>query len=212
MVTIADFRQALIEAEEEIKFAELSVGSLASVESDGCIVACEPRGIVIPAINELRYAAKHISDAMQEGVSAEDRAEQIHRAIRHCIRARLDALKAVVLFLARDFYQFCADYRKLNITVKDREKLNAHRQKIWDVLSALSKDRSQSTNENCEKLKASIVELHDIYTDVSEYRGVFNQLLAKMDKHDKSSTWQWGVGIILAIALSVGTYFLGTMR
>jgi len=203
MVTIADFHTALIEAEQEIKFAELSIGSLASVESDGCTSACEPRGVVVPSINELRYAAKHISSAMQQDVSDEEREEQIRRAIRHCVRARLDALKAVVLFFARDFYQFSNDYRLLNINGTDQEKLNAHRKKIWSVLSALSRDHSQSTSEDCENMKRTIEELHDIYLDVSRYRCVFNQLLDKMDRHVKSSDWQWKAGIVLAIVLAL---------
>ena len=207
MVTIADFHNAFLEAEAEIKFAELSIDSLASVEDEDCASVYQPRGVVIPAINELRYAAKHLSCAMQDNVTEEYRSEQLHRAIRHCIRARLDALRAVVLFFARDFYRFSDDYRLLDITVEDRERLNAHRRKIRDVLSSLSKDHSQSTSDDCEKLKASIEELYGVYLDVSRFRGKFNQLLAKMNKHDKTSTWQWTVGIILAIVLALIALF-----
>ena len=64
MVTIADFHEALLDAEEEIKFAELSIDSLASVEDDDRASVCQPRGVVLPAINELRYAAKHFSCAV----------------------------------------------------------------------------------------------------------------------------------------------------
>ena len=108
MVTIADFHKALLDAEEEIKFSELSIDSLASVEDDDRAAICQPRGVVLPAINELRYAAKHFSCAVQEGVAEAEQQEQLRRAIRHCIRARLDALRAVVLFFARDFYRFRA--------------------------------------------------------------------------------------------------------
>jgi hypothetical protein len=209
MVTIADFHNALSEAESEIKFAELWIDSLASTKDEDSVPVFEPRGVVIPAINELRYAAKHVSCAMQEGVTTEEREEQLRRAIRHCIRARLDALRAVVLFFVRDFYRFSNDYRMLDITTEDRERFNSHRKTIWDVLSALSRDRSQSTSEDCDKLKKTIVNLHGVYLDVDKYRGKLNELLAKMDTHDKSSTWQWWVGIILAVALPALTYVLG---
>ena len=109
MVTIADFHKAFLEAEVEIKFAELSIDSLASVEDEDYDSTYQPRGVVIPAINELRYAAKHLSCAMQENVAEEYRSEQLHRAIRHCVRARLDALRAVVLFFARDFWNSNTD-------------------------------------------------------------------------------------------------------
>jgi len=212
MVTIADFHESLLTAEEEIKFAELSIDCLASIEDENCVAACSPRGVVIPAINELRYATKHLSCAIQEDSTEGCRIEQLRRGISHCIRARLDALRAVALFLARDFYQFSADYRKLKIPAKDRDKLNAYRQKIWDVLSTLSRDRSQSTNENCEKLKMSIAELHDIYIDISNYRGVFNELMAKMNWMSKLTTRQWIIGIVYTAVVSAVSYFCGTLR
>jgi hypothetical protein len=207
MVTIADFHEALLNAEEEIKFAELSIDSLASVEDDVRASISQPRGVVLPAINELRYAAKHFSSAVQEGVAGEDQQEHLRRAIRHCVRAKLDALRAVVLFFARDFYRFSDDYRLLDIAAEDRDKLNEYRQKIQDVLSMLSKARSQDTDEDCESLKAAIGELQKSYLEVSKYRGVFNWLLSKMDKHDKDSTWQWKVGIVVAIILALVALF-----
>ena len=59
--TIADFHVAFLEAEEEIKFAELFIDGLASIEDDDCASNNQPRGVVIPSINELRYAATRSS-------------------------------------------------------------------------------------------------------------------------------------------------------
>ena len=202
------FSQSPLGSGERNQVCRLWIDSLASTKADDPVSVCEPRGVVIPAINELRYAAKHVSCAMQEDVSEEEREEQLRRAIRHCIRARLDALRAVVLFFVRDFYRFSNDYRMLNITVDDRERFNSHRKKIWDALSTLSRDRSQSTSEDCDKLKKTIEKLHDVYLDVFKFREKLNQILAKMEKHDQSSTWQWVVGTILAVALSALTYVL----
>jgi len=143
MVTIADFHKVFFEAEAEIKFAELLIDSFTSVEDENCVAGYQPRGVVIPAINELRYAAKHIACAIQENVPEEYREEQLRRAINHCVRARLDALRAVVLFLVRDFHQFTNDYRLLDVAATDREKLNSYREKIWSVLSTLSRDNSK---------------------------------------------------------------------
>ena len=112
-----------------------------------------------------------------------------------------------MLFFARDFYRFSDDYRLLDIGSEDRDKLNTHRQKIRDVLSKLSKSRSRDSDEDCEGLKAAIEELHNSYLDVSKFRGVFNRLLSKIDKHDKDSTWQWTVGIVLAIVLALIALF-----
>ncbi|MDR1964822.1 MAG: hypothetical protein LBQ50_13700, partial [Planctomycetaceae bacterium] len=111
MVANQDFHDAFLKAEEDIKFAELSVGSLASIEEDDCNSQSTPRGIIVPSINELRYAARHFSNAIQLGNCSDEYSEQIQRAVRHCIRARLDALRATVLFLVRHFQCFSQDYR-----------------------------------------------------------------------------------------------------
>lgn len=219
MVSVADFHQAFLEAEEAIKYAELTVDSFASIEDADCQRAYQPRGVVVPSINELRYAAKHLSCAVQEGVPEEEREEQLRRAIRHCVRAKLDALKAVVLFLARDFRQFSADYRLLHIDNEDRDQLNVYRQKYKDVLSLLSKNRSEDADEICKKLKNGIDELQVIYLQVTQYRGKFNQLLGSIEqikrqaeekekqaeRRGKIDRW---IGIIVALlGITIGLIF-----
>jgi len=58
-------------------------------------------------------------------------------------------------------------------------------------------------------LKAAIEKLHGVYLDVSAYRGKFNQILEKIDKHGKTSNWQWAVDTILAVwALAMTVYAL----
>gem|GEM_PF-6807271 len=70
------------------------------------------------------------------------------------------------------------------------------------VLSMLSKDRSQTTSEQCDAVKDAIEKLHDVYCDVQNFRGVFNQLVSKIDKHDKTSTCLWIIGIAIAVVLT----------
>jgi len=104
MVKIDEFQEAFTKAEEEIRFAEMAIGCLSSDEDGSCVSNSQPRGVVIPAINELRYAAKHLSKALKVGEDESQIDEQLQRAIRHCVRSRLDALKAVVLFLSQHFF------------------------------------------------------------------------------------------------------------
>ncbi|MDR1963634.1 MAG: hypothetical protein LBQ50_07630, partial [Planctomycetaceae bacterium] len=91
-----------------------------------------------------------------------------------------------------------------------KNKLNEHRQKIRSVLTSLSKDHSQDTNEECDRLKQNIEELHDFYLAVEKERDVFNQLLIqnremmnKINSHDKITFWQWIAGITISILISV---------
>ncbi len=215
MVSIDDFHEAFSKAEEDIKLAELSISRFSSEEDVDCAAQNGPRGIVIPSINELRYAAKHLSDAMRQDKSSQGFEEQIRRAIRHCIRARLDALKATILFFVRNHYSFDQDYRLASLPESGRKMLNEYREKIQVILSQLSQDHSESTNEECDLLKSKIEELRIHYLDLESKRDHFNQLLlvAEMRNHSVISTRQWTVGIACTIiGTIVGTisgYILG---
>lgn len=217
MVKISEFIEAFTKAEEEIAFAEMAVGCLSSDEDENCVLQDSPRGVVVPAINELRYAAKHLSNHFKATVAAPESAkailknktlegycdEQVQRAIRHCIRSRVDALKAVVLYLARDFYSFSGDYRKCNIPAKDKEILNNYRKKIWDTLEALSKYHTESTDGSCEKLKEVIGELHQIYVDTADKRGSYAELLASVHSHHSISNWQFCISNAVSMVIGI---------
>jgi hypothetical protein len=53
--------------------------------------------LVIPAINELRYAARHLALGLRE-TDLEARRAQLKSAAAHCARASLDAIEARALF------------------------------------------------------------------------------------------------------------------
>ena len=169
MVTIAEFHESFLKAEEDIKLAELFIDGLSSAESTDGIAEHQPRGIVIPAINELRYAAKHLLEAMQEGVSSEIRQEQITRASRHCVRARLDALRALILYLVRDFHQFTNLYRLSNVSAEDRERF--HKTRVKGRVKKIDYRTIFGTNEQVQaalkeskcsrKVNTSFIERHN---------------------------------------------------
>jgi hypothetical protein len=199
MVTIDELYSAFSEAEEDIKFAELSIDSITTVEDDECFTQSLPiKGVVIPSVNELRYAAKHLLVALwQKSSSEKEYEEQIQRAYRHCIRARLDALRATILFFIRDFYAFSQDYRFITLSEEARKKLNDHRQKINFILNMLSKYRLE--NEECNKLKSYIEELRNFYFFAESQRSQFNILLDKMSTHEKTTDKQFVIGTILTV-------------
>lgn len=65
-------------------------------------------GVVIPAINELRYAGYHAAQALQCATEAE---EKYTEAIKHCRRASYDAIDAVIQYGLARCHQFKDDYR-----------------------------------------------------------------------------------------------------
>jgi hypothetical protein len=207
MVTYEDFRKAFAKAEEDIKYAELAICTLASDEDDEGNPGAEPRGVVVPSINELRYAAKHISNSLIDGISDEDKAVQIDKAIRHCVRARLDALKAILLFLGRHFYLFSQDYRLCTLPDEIRNQQNEIREKIVNGLKIISKSHPSSTNEECDMLQEKIQELHGFYLAVEKQRDSYNQLLYETRQGSKTSTILWVVGIIVSFVF--GWFFAG---
>ena len=209
MVTFQEFRQAFAKAEEDIKYAELSIGGIESIESEDCVSGANPRGIVVPSINELRYAAKHISDALVEGIADKDRETQIDKAIRHCVRARLDALRATIIFLSQHFHHFSQDYSLSNLPDGVRNRQNEIREKIVIVLKSISQIQTHATDEECDFLREKIQELHGFYLEVEKQRDVFNQILHETRKHDRTSTILWVVGIIISaiIGICIGSFF-----
>jgi hypothetical protein len=209
MVTFEEFRKAFEKAEEDIKYAELSIGSIESIEDGDCAPGANPRGIVVPSINELRYAAKHISDALAVGISDKDREIQIDKAIRHCVRARFDALRATIIFLSQHFHHFSQDYSLSNLPDGVRNRQNEIREKLVDVFKKISRIQTQTTDEECDFLRVKIQELHGFYLEVEKQRDVFNQILYETRKHDRTSTILWVVGLIISalFGLIVGTFF-----
>ena len=203
MVTIEEFRKAFAEAEEDVKYAELSIGSIESAEDEDCNPGANPRGIVVPSINELRYAAKHISNALVVGISDTDKGIQIDKAIRHCVRARLDALKATIIFLAQHFLRFSQDYRLCTLPDEVRNHQNEIREKIVSVLRSIAQNHADKTDEECNFLREKIQELHGFYLGVEKQRDVFNQLRYENWKHDKTSTVLWIAGIILSTIIGI---------
>ncbi|MGL6226487.1 MAG: hypothetical protein ACRC10_07665 [Thermoguttaceae bacterium] len=205
MVNLDGFYSAFAHAETDIKYAELSVSRLSSDEDEACVTQNSPRGVVVPAINELRYAAKHLATAMQLGSEGDDYDEQIRRATRHCIRARLDALKATVLFYAQHRYSFDEDYRLVILPDEKRKELNDYREKMQQVLLLLSEDHADSTDAECDRLRTCIEELRGYYNDLENNRNWFNQLLLaeEIKRLKNSSTTQWKLGIIIGVVVSV---------
>lgn len=209
MVTFEDFRKSFSKAEEDIKYAELSIDSLASAEDSHCNPGVNPRGIVVPSVNELRYAAKHLSDALAEEISGQQKAEHIDKAIRHCVRARLDALKATVYFLGQHFQRFSQDYRLTNLPSEVRAHQNDLHSKFVGIFWEIAQSHTDRTDTECDVLRAKVQELHGFYLEVEKQRDVFNQLLYENRKHDRVSTVLWIVGIIISVisGIVIGKFF-----
>lgn len=72
-------------------------------------------GIVIPAINELRYSAQHIILSLND-TSVKDQEESILRAIRHAQRASYDAIEAGILYALDEIRSMQDGYQDMAIS------------------------------------------------------------------------------------------------
>ena len=71
----------------------------------------------VPSINELRYAGKHLLNAIETDDEAE-RAEHYVKAERHCIRAKYDAKESIVITLL----EYLADFQDEGYSRKEIER------------------------------------------------------------------------------------------
>jgi len=205
--SIAKYREEFAKAESAIRYADYSINILSSdtseskSEEDGFTerVKGVTTGIVVPAINELRYSAKHFSDYIGDEKNIED----LRRAIRHCYRARYDALRATALFLIRNFRDFLEDYRMLPLA--DIVGIDDHQIVVENTLELLCKQGD--TEDECIRLQKSINILSPFFKRYTAHRNDLNNKLLLLEMKRQSYT-TWIVGIIcLIVGFALNHFF-----
>ncbi|MBC2836205.1 hypothetical protein [Paragemmobacter straminiformis] len=122
----------------------------------------------MPAINELRYVAHHLINAVAPVDSNVDTAKELQRAINHCKRATYEASEAGILFAFDRIDLFKQDYRKVMISsvVPD-----------WSDILALCADVTQRIAEAREAGE-------DKTPDHSDFERLFERLVAICNRLD----------------------------
>ncbi len=134
----SEINACFVEAEKALANARTKVSSV-----DGLQV----EGLVFPAVNELRYAGKHLSEALLLGEGDAARIEQLRKARNHCHRATYDARDAVVQF-------FLAELRLLDKTFKESPiPIMTVYQSYPDDKAALRKIQNDLVEEQRDKEK-----------------------------------------------------------
>jgi hypothetical protein len=240
---VLKYCEAFGKAESAIRFADYSISSLATsaqAREDCCALpVVAPKGVSIAAVNELRYSAYHFSKALSLKIDPAfdaqtkkrikyERADQIQRALRHCYRARFDALEATVLHFIRDFKAFAEDYKTIH---SEGDGLHEHQHTIEKTLDFLNTETARDTEEKCAVLQKAIDNLRPGYLFCLSMRSRFNNVLAemetqsviiqeqsrklerqdaqlseqsqKLDAHDKNCTRQFWLGLIIGVAASI---------
>ena len=104
-----------------------------------------------PAVNELRYAGRHLA----EWLAGRD-AEEFRKAVGHCRRALYDAHEARLLFYLEELAKFRDDYR--NIVVSEVVK------SYGEIADEIGRAR-----DDINRMRASGMDKAEVYRKMAEY-------------------------------------------
>lgn len=112
-------------------------------------------GPFIPAINELRYAGRHLVESLASS-SDKERIEEAQKARRHCQRALYDVHEAQVIALLERFNTFERKFSGMYLldVIPDYEKLLALIDQIHGLLAEASESDAPTKEASYERLGA----------------------------------------------------------
>ena len=129
-----------------------------------------------PAVNELRYAGRHLLNALhQNNAKAE---ESLRKAENHCQRSIYDAWKSGTVFFQDVFRQFNIDYATIDKTnvLSDYASRRAQANKTHEWLyNIVDKDRHKYFQE----IKTHFDEMREITLYLGEARDILNTVITK---------------------------------
>ncbi|MDR3183273.1 MAG: hypothetical protein LBT89_10230 [Planctomycetaceae bacterium] len=176
---IGDVRTAFEKAEQYLKEDEL--------------VDC---GLLIPAVNQLRYAGEHLARALCLD-DAEKSRNALNESLNHCYRAVFDALEVKTQFYLGECQDFEKIYGNINITPVIPSYLEDSKA-VREIQNTVPKMRRPGENryqfwDKLENLASSLQTIHAKWMDA-------RQELNKCLKKDRRDTRRFWIGLILAVA------------
>lgn len=132
--------------------------------------------VVIPAVNELRYAGYHIVRSLRAGPA--DRLEQLARAERHCRRAVYDALDAGIVHCLNKVEAFREAYKSLPIVSIFPAYADIRRacMPAQEIVSQARLD-VESRQDHCERARAALDDLLPRLVEMDDWRDDLNAQL-----------------------------------
>ncbi len=130
--------------------------------------------LIIPAVNELRYAGYHITNFINDP----SKTNEIKLAEGHCKRAIYDAYEASILYLISQFNKFKDDYRTVVISsvVPNIAEYNI---KLDDVVKFVTTIDKETKVEHYQRCSNFYTQLSTIIKELDSSRDDLNILFAK---------------------------------
>jgi hypothetical protein len=158
-------------------------------------------GIIVPAINELRYAGNHLLRAAA-AIDPDEKQKNIERAKNHCKRAHYDAIEIGVIAYLEKFDKFHNDYRLIPIRPVIPEY--PHYLKVRRTVLNFVEDASPEQRHKFHtQLDSYFKELKEILDNLEDYREDLNKSMAIRRMAALTSF----VMIALAIPGAIAAYF-----
>lgn len=149
--------------------------------------------VLIPSVNQLRYAGRHLTDLLTE-TDQEKIDHHFKEFFIHCNRAERDAWEVGIISLLNEIKEF--DRRYLGVTVSDIiPNYVETRKKINQIRDFLSTSPQNGQEENKIHFKEKYLELKDIYYT---YDLSISELNKKL-KNQGSQVLYTILGIIIAL-------------
>ena len=154
----------------------------------------------IPAIDQLRYAGRHLTEAVV-GIEEERNLDQVKH---HCQRAIYEATEAAIAYLLRQITDFKIAFGRVEITgilpnyiehIKQAEE-----SRIFIIENGGHEKRAEKATEILEHFQ----KLKDIVATLDAAREEINKKLA----HKRTVEKRWVIGIIVAIIVPVTIFLL----
>ncbi len=155
--------------------------------------------LIIPSVNELRYAGHHLAKAIKTS-GQEEHGGEIEKAIKHCKRAFYDAAEVGILFYLEEFKIFQNDYRKTVLTdiIPNYSDLCRKADNSREMITQTPRDDRQIHYRNCE---TQFKELKEIVIQLGYYRSEINKKVKK-EKFNTIAASFAIAGVIIAVILS----------
>ncbi len=147
--------------------------------------------LVVPAINELRYAGFHIKEYLKTNDD-----DQLVKVINHCRRARYDAYEVGITYSIEEFRKFKDDYRNVVISevISDFPQIEQEFLETLEFINNTQKETREKVYLECEKRYRN---LSQIIKRLDASRDELNKLIKK-ERRNLILFWLSVIAVVLS--------------
>ncbi|MDH5325571.1 MAG: hypothetical protein OEZ68_02645 [Gammaproteobacteria bacterium] len=157
-------------------------------------------GLVVPAINELRYAGHHVLKSLNTRDTHQS-TDELGKAKKHCKRAIYDASEAGLLYLFRVYKNFREDYRRLNL----QPHFSNYEEKVATVKKAYQLLEQRHAEENKDELYQKF---YETYRSLKETIETFENSRDDLNRVIVNERWKFVTIAVSVISVSIAVLAL----